>query len=48
MCELFHIEVEDTASLDTILRRLSKAMIQTMKSNQALKLQPEGIQEIQA
>ena len=46
MCELFHVEVEDTAPLDMILRRLSKAMIQTMKSNQSLKRWPEGIEEI--
>ena len=51
MCELCDVEVEDTAPLDTILRRLSKAMIQRMKSNQKSDLKvmsrPEGIEEMQ-
>ena len=50
MCELCDVEVEDTASLDTVLRRLSKAMIQRMKSNQKSDLKvmsrPEGIEEM--
>ena len=47
MCELFHVEVEDTASLETILRRLSKEMIQTTKPNQAAMRRPQGIEESQ-
>ena len=47
MCQLCQVEWEETASLDTILRRLSKVMIQTTKPNQAVMRRPEGIEVLQ-